>query len=191
MCAAAQGEGFYYIPGANTCVRIGGYAWAEGYYSTYTDYPLQNDKTYSSPPPASSSMPGPRPTTACCAPISRRGSAGAADPWSDGPTGSEQEVWNIYVQFAGHLPSATPSRCLRFLRQRQRARHRSGDHRRRHPHQSHRLHLRVHQGPQHHRVVRGCVGAARRHPGVGPRDLFHGRFPGRADLAGDRCQPEV
>lgn len=36
----------YYIPGTDTCLRIGGYAWAEGYFNTFSNYPNDFDKTY-------------------------------------------------------------------------------------------------------------------------------------------------
>lgn len=42
----AQGPGFIYVPGSETCLRIGSYLWAETYYNTYTDYPAQNAKLY-------------------------------------------------------------------------------------------------------------------------------------------------
>ena len=98
----AQGDGFYYIPGTDTCVRIGGYAWAEGYYNTYTDYPLQNDKTYSVA--TAGLIVDARTETdygVLRSYFETRFRWRTADPWSDGPTGSELEVWNIYVQFAG------------------------------------------------------------------------------------------
>lgn len=98
----AQGDGFYYIPGTDTCVRIGGYAWAEGYYNTYTDYPLQNDKTYSVA--TAGLILDARTETeygTLRSYIETRFRWRTADPWSNGPTGSELEVWNIYVQFAG------------------------------------------------------------------------------------------
>lgn len=43
---AAEGAGFYYIPGSDTCLRLGGYLWAETYYNSYTDYPARNDRLY-------------------------------------------------------------------------------------------------------------------------------------------------
>lgn len=45
QCSAA-GSGFFYVPGTDTCLSIGGYVWAEGYYNTYTNYPAADPKTY-------------------------------------------------------------------------------------------------------------------------------------------------
>ncbi|GLK72028.1 porin [Ancylobacter dichloromethanicus] len=42
----AQGPGFMYIPGSDTCLRLGGYLWNETYSNSYTDYPAANARTY-------------------------------------------------------------------------------------------------------------------------------------------------
>lgn len=42
----AEGPGFMYIPGSDTCLRIGSYLWNETYYNSYTDYPAANPRTY-------------------------------------------------------------------------------------------------------------------------------------------------
>ncbi|WP_428032388.1 porin [Ancylobacter sp.] len=42
----AEGPGFAYIPGSDTCLRIGGYLWAETYANSYTDYPAANARSY-------------------------------------------------------------------------------------------------------------------------------------------------
>lgn len=42
----AEGAGFYYIPGSDTCLRLGGYLWTETYLNSYTDYPARNDRLY-------------------------------------------------------------------------------------------------------------------------------------------------
>lgn len=98
----AQGEGFFYIPGTDTCIRIGGYLWAEGYYNTYTDYPTMNDKTYSI---ATAGVIWDTRTQTEYGTLrsymEMRFRWRTADPWSDGPNGSELEVWNAYIQWAG------------------------------------------------------------------------------------------
>lgn len=49
QCSAA-GEsfygGFHYVPGTDTCISLGGYLWAEGYWNTYTQFPATNSKYY-------------------------------------------------------------------------------------------------------------------------------------------------
>ncbi|MFG1364550.1 porin [Xanthobacter versatilis] len=98
----AQGEGFYYIPGTDTCIRVGGYAWAEGYYNTYTQYPAENDKSYSV---ATGGLILDARTETDYGTLrsyfETRFRWRSSDPWSDGPNKAELEVWNIYVQFAG------------------------------------------------------------------------------------------
>lgn len=42
----AEGPGFAYIPGSDTCLRIGGYLWSETYFNGYTDYPAANARNY-------------------------------------------------------------------------------------------------------------------------------------------------
>ena len=39
----SEGAGFYYIPGTDTCLKVGGYVYAEGYFNTYSNYPAIND----------------------------------------------------------------------------------------------------------------------------------------------------
>lgn len=41
-----EGPGFSYIPGSDTCLRLGGYLWAETYANNYTDYPAANARSY-------------------------------------------------------------------------------------------------------------------------------------------------
>lgn len=98
----SQGEGFFYIPGTDTCLRVGGYLWAEGYYNTYSDYPSENDKTYSIA--TGGVILDARTETeygTLRSYLETRFKWRTADPWSDGPKGSEIEVWNAYIQFAG------------------------------------------------------------------------------------------
>lgn len=42
----AEGPGFVLIPETGTCLRIGGYLWAETYANSYTDYPATNARAY-------------------------------------------------------------------------------------------------------------------------------------------------
>lgn len=98
----SQGEGFFYIPGTDTCLRVGGYLWAEGYYNTYSDYPPENDKTYSIA--TAGIIFDARTETeygTLRSYMETRFKWRTADPWSDGPNGTELEVWNMYIQFAG------------------------------------------------------------------------------------------
>lgn len=107
----AQGEGFFYLPGTDTCIRVGGYAWAEGYFNTYTAYPGGNDKYYTIA--TAGVILDARTETeygTLRSYMETRFKWRSGDPWSNGPfqwppTGeppsSELEVWNIYVQFAG------------------------------------------------------------------------------------------
>ncbi|MFG1296738.1 porin [Xanthobacter variabilis] len=98
----SQGEGFFYIPGTDTCLRVGGYLWAEGYYNTYSDYPSENDKTYSIA--TGGVILDARTETeygTLRSYLETRFKWRSADPWSEGPNGNEVEVWNAYVQFAG------------------------------------------------------------------------------------------
>ncbi|WP_341992526.1 porin [Azorhizobium sp. AG788] len=98
----AFGQGFYYIPGTDTCLRIGGYLWGEGYYNTYTDYPAVNNKTYSI---ATYGMIVDARTETEYGTLRSyfdgRFRWRTSDAWSDGPNGAEVEVWNAYIQFAG------------------------------------------------------------------------------------------
>ncbi|WP_029004651.1 porin [Azorhizobium doebereinerae] len=98
----AYGPGFYYIPGTETCLRIGGYLWGEGYYNSYTDYPAANNKTYSIA--TAGLILDARTDTeygTLRSYFEGRFRWRTSDPWSDGPNGSEMEVWNAYIQFAG------------------------------------------------------------------------------------------
>ncbi|MFG1479096.1 porin [Xanthobacter sp. V4C-4] len=99
----SQGEGFFYIPGTDTCLRVGGYLWAEGYYNTYSDYPAENDKTYSIA--TGGVILDARTETeygTLRSYLETRFKWRTSDPWSDGVAAkNEIEVWNAYIQFAG------------------------------------------------------------------------------------------
>lgn len=43
----AEGPGFVLVPETGTCLRIGGYLWAQTYANSYTDYPGANARSYS------------------------------------------------------------------------------------------------------------------------------------------------
>lgn len=98
----AMGEGFYYVPGTDTCLRIGGYLQAQSYYNTYTDYPVANDKTYSIG--LFGLIMDARTNTeygVLRSYMDMRFMWRTSDPWSDGPNQAEIAPWNIYIQFAG------------------------------------------------------------------------------------------
>jgi len=98
----SQGEGFYYIPGTDTCLRVGGYIWAEGYYNTYSNYPSNLNDTYSIA--TAGLILDARTETeygTLRSYMDARFRYRTSDPWSDGPRGSELELWNAYIQFAG------------------------------------------------------------------------------------------
>lgn len=100
----AQGEGFLYLPGTDTCIKIGGYAWAEGYFNTFSGYPSGFDKTYT--------------VATYGLQLDTRNETEygtlrsyfdirfkwrTSEPWADAPDPrpNQVEVWNAYVQFAG------------------------------------------------------------------------------------------
>lgn len=98
----AYGQGFYYIPGTDTCLRIGGYLWAEGYYNTYTNYPSVNNKTYSIA--TAGLIWDARSQTeygTLRSYMDLRFRWRSSDAWSDGPNGVDTDVWNAYIQWAG------------------------------------------------------------------------------------------
>lgn len=98
----AEGEGFFYIPGTDTCLRVGGYVWAEGYYNTFSNYPATYNDTYSIA--TAGLILDARTATeygTLRSYIETRFKWRTSDPWSDGPNTSEIELWNAYVQFAG------------------------------------------------------------------------------------------
>ncbi|MEW6257712.1 MAG: porin [Pseudomonadota bacterium] len=99
---AAIGEGFYYVPGTDTCLRLGGYTQAQGYYNTYTDYPSTNDKTYSIG--LFGLIMDARTNTeygVLRSYMDMRFMWRTSGPWSDGPNSSQFAPWNMYIQFGG------------------------------------------------------------------------------------------
>ncbi|GLI21676.1 hypothetical protein GGQ86_001020 [Xanthobacter flavus] len=104
----AQGPGFVFIPGTDTCLRVGGYLWVEGYYNTDTQYPPSYDKTYSiSTGGLILDIRSATDYGTVRAYFETRFRWRTSDPWSDGPnmpTGSQPaqiDLRDAYVQFAG------------------------------------------------------------------------------------------
>lgn len=96
----AMGDGFYYVPGTDTCLRLGGYTRAEGYYNTYTDYPAGNNKTYSIG--LFGMILDARTNTdygVLRSYMDLRFMWRTSDPWSNGPNTAQFTPWNIYIQF--------------------------------------------------------------------------------------------
>ncbi len=98
----AEGPGFYYVPGTDTCLRIGGYLWTESYYNSYTDYPRQNDRTYWV---STFGLQVDARTATDYGPLRSHMEARmiwrSADPWSDGPAGADFQPWDMHIEFAG------------------------------------------------------------------------------------------
>ncbi len=106
----AEGPGFYYIPGTDTCLKVGGYLYAEGYYNTYSNYPLSNDKTYSIS--TGGLILDARTATdygTLRSFMEARFRWRTADPWSAGPNQAEVDLRQAFIQFGGftfgHLES--------------------------------------------------------------------------------------
>jgi len=95
----------YYIPGTDTCIRIGGYAWAEGYFNTFSNYPNTFDKGYSVA--TGGLIVDARTNTdygVLRSYLETRFKWRTSEPWSDGPDNgrsNQLEVWNAYIQFGG------------------------------------------------------------------------------------------
>ncbi|WP_238121927.1 MULTISPECIES: porin [unclassified Xanthobacter] len=106
----AMGEGFLYIPGTDTCLRVGGYVWAEGYYNTYSNYLATNNDSYSIA--TAGVIMDARTATeygVLRSYIDARFKWRTSDAWSDGPNSSEIQLWDAYVQFAGLTAGHTQS----------------------------------------------------------------------------------
>lgn len=104
----SQGPGFYYIPGTDTCLRMGGYLWAEGYFNTYTNYPAASSDTYTVA--TAGVIVDARTETeygTLRSYIDARFKWRTAEPWGEAYSNnastpsSQMELWNVYVQFAG------------------------------------------------------------------------------------------
>ena len=106
----AQGPGFVYVAGTDTCLKIGSYLWAETYYNTYTDYPPRNDTLYWV---ATHGLQVDARTATDYGPlrsymelrIIRR----SADPWSEGPNETQFQPWDMHIEFAGFTFGFTQS----------------------------------------------------------------------------------
>ncbi|WP_414592301.1 porin [Ancylobacter sp. G4_0304] len=106
----STGAGFYLVPGTDTCLRLGGYVWAEGYYNSYTDYPPADDETYSIA--TYGLVMDARDTTEYGTLRSytelRLQYRGAAE-WGSGPPATAVDIWDAHVEFAGFTVGKTQS----------------------------------------------------------------------------------
>ncbi|MGQ3674659.1 porin [Xanthobacter sp. TB0139] len=101
LCVS-EGEGFFYIPQSDVCLRVGSYLWAEGYYNSYTHYPPRNDKTYSIS--TGGLILDARTATdfgTLRSYMEYRYHWRSADPWSDGPNEAQLQIWLSYLQLGG------------------------------------------------------------------------------------------
>ncbi len=92
------------LPGTDTCLKIGGYLWAEGYFNTFSNYPNDFDKLYTVA--TGGVILDARTETdygTLRSYFEARFKWRSSEPWSDGPDprANQIEVWNAYVQFAG------------------------------------------------------------------------------------------
>lgn len=98
----AQGKGFAYIPGTDTCLRIGGFVEFEAYYNSYNQQPQQNDRTYTI---ATASLVADARTATDYGVLRSymdlRFLWRTANEFSDGPNSSEISPYYMYLQFAG------------------------------------------------------------------------------------------
>lgn len=99
----AEGQGFYYVPGSDTCLRVGGYLWAETYYNTFTDYPRENARTYwvstfgLQIDARNATDYGPLRSYTDMRIIWR-----TAEPWGEAPENqAEFQPWDMHIEFAG------------------------------------------------------------------------------------------
>lgn len=106
----AQGPGFVYVAGTDTCLRIGSYLWAETYYNTYTDYPPENATLYW--------------VTTLGLQLDARTATDygtlrsymelrmihrTADPWSEAAEEAQFQPWDMHIEFAGFTFGFTQS----------------------------------------------------------------------------------
>lgn len=98
----SQGTGFTYIPGSDTCLRIGGFVEYEYYYNFYNGEPTQNDRTYSI---ATASLVLDARTATEYGLLRSYADLRflwrTANEFSDGPNTSQISPYYIYIQFAG------------------------------------------------------------------------------------------
>ncbi|WP_245454306.1 porin [Aquabacter cavernae] len=99
---AAQGKGFAYIPGTDTCLRVGGFMEYEAYYNSYNQEPAQNDRTYTI---ATASLVMDARTATEYGTLRSytdlRFRWRTANEFSDGPSTSQISPYYMYIQLAG------------------------------------------------------------------------------------------
>lgn len=99
QCLSA-GSGFYYIPGTDTCLRVGGYLRTEGYWNNYNTYPANYDQTYSiSTGAAIFDARSQTEYGTLRSYMESRFLWRTSAPWSDGPVGSAVNLYYAYIQF--------------------------------------------------------------------------------------------
>ncbi|MCJ8142155.1 porin [Ancylobacter sp. A5.8] len=105
-----SGSGFYVVPGTDTCLRLGGYVWAEGYYNSYTDYPPADAETYSIA--TYGLVLDARDATdygTLRSYMEIRLQYRGAEEWGSGPPATEVDIWDAHVEFAGFTFGKTQS----------------------------------------------------------------------------------
>ncbi len=106
----AQGPGFVYVAGTDTCLRIGSYLWAETYYNTYTDYPPQNATLYWV---ATLGLQLDARTATDYGTLRSymelRMIHRTADPWSEAAEEAQFQPWDMHIEFAGFTFGFTQS----------------------------------------------------------------------------------
>lgn len=106
----AQGPGFVYVVGTDTCLRIGSYLWAETYYNTYTDYPPQNATLYWV---ATLGLQLDARTATDYGTLRSymelRMIHRTADPWSETAEEAQFQPWDMHIEFAGFTFGFTQS----------------------------------------------------------------------------------
>lgn len=96
------GEGFYYIPGTETCINVGGFVRAEGYFNNYNSYPTNFNQFYTISTGAlildarSQTEYGTLRSFMDLRMLWR-----TSNPWSDGPNAAEVDPHYMYIQFGG------------------------------------------------------------------------------------------
>ncbi|MDF2620395.1 MAG: porin [Xanthobacteraceae bacterium] len=106
----AQGPGFVYVVGTDTCLRIGSYLWAETYYNTYTDYPPQNATLYWV---ATLGLQLDARTATDYGTLRSymelRMIHRTANPWSEAAEEGQFQPWDMHIEFAGFTFGFTQS----------------------------------------------------------------------------------
>ena len=95
---STYGAGFFYIPGTDTCLRIGGRVRADDLY--VEPFTRADDAIGFRAAAASRSTPAPRPPTACCARSSASRSTGTGTPSAEGAS-HDPDLAQAFIQFGG------------------------------------------------------------------------------------------